>query len=282
MVRFFLLVFSCLLVSTLPAQAETTLENIQKTGILKVGIRDDAIPFGYRDYQDHFSGVCIDFVDLLKKRILTKLNRKIISVALVESNLFNRFRLVEDNVVHLECGPNSIKEDLEFNVIFSNPFFVTGTQFFLKKNQLENINLNGNLSNVSLGVLRNTNTEAYLRANYPQANIILFQGETGRARGVQAVGGERIAAMVSDGILLLGEAIAQGLPVEDNYTLLPEKPITCEYYGMILPKDDPQWEELVNSAIAEFETTETTWFIEIEDYVKTIENYCENRGRELP
>lgn len=256
-----------------PVAAQTVLEQIRQGGILTLGIREDAIPFGYRDNQGHLRGLCIDFFKLLKEKIVAELEENIISVKLVESTVSNRFRLVEDNIVYLECGPNTIRDDLEYQVTFSQSFFTTGTQFLVKKTR-ENI---GDLefnTEFSIGVLRNTTTEAYLREEYPEANIVLFQGETARKRGVEAVIQERIAAMASDGILLLGEAVVLGIPFNENYDLVPKKPITCDYYGMIIPKNDPEWEALVNSVVAEFEKTDGDWFEEVDNYLEEIERYC--------
>lgn len=272
--NFSLFLTSCLLIFSLPAQGGTTLADIQKNGVLKVGIREDAIPFGYRDSQGNFSGLCIDFIALLKQRILTELDQNIITIKLINSNLFNRFRLVEDKVVHIECGPNTIREVPDYGINFSNPFFVTGTQFLLKTSQLDNFNLDTDLVNVSLGVMQDSSTQNYLEATYPQANLVLFQGSTGRSRGVQAVKEGEITAMISDGILLLGEAINQGLNLNEDYTLLPNNPLTCDQYGMIIPQQDAEWENLVNSVIDEFKTTENEWITVIGDYFEQVETYC--------
>lgn len=257
------------------AEAETVLQKIEAQGILSIGIREDAVPFGFRDYQGHFSGVCVDFIAILKEKVREKLGKNIISIRLVESTLFNRFRLVEDRIVDLECGPNTIRENLQYQVTFSEEFFVTGTQFLVKTVQQSNVNLDSNLANVNLGVMRDTSTQKYLEETYPEANLVLFQGDTGRRRGVQALSQDRINAMVSDGILLIGEAIAQGIVLEENYTLIPNQPLTCDRYGLILPPADPEWEALVNSVIEEFQQEERQWFTEIEDYLNEVRKYCQ-------
>ena len=272
-----LVLILCLMLPSLPARAGTTLDNLRESKVLRVGIREDAVPFGYRSNQGHLSGLCIDFIALLKQKILTDFDQDILSIRLVESNLVNRFRLVEDNVVDLECGPNTITKNTRYKISFSQPFFVTGTQFLIKKDQKDKIDLTSNLADVSLGVLRNTSNEVYLKKTYPEANIVLFQEGMGRTRGVQALSRGNIDAMVSDGILLLGEAIVLGLAIDKDYTLLPDKPITCDYYGMILPRDDPEWRALVNTVIEEFSATEKNWLKEIRVYLNQARNNCQNQ-----
>jgi polar amino acid transport system substrate-binding protein len=272
-----LVLILCLMLPSLPVRAGTTLDNLRQNKVLRVGIREDAVPFGYRSNQGHLSGLCIDFIALLKQKILTDFDQDILSIRLVESNLVNRFRLVEDNVVDIECGPNTITKNPRYKISFSQPFFVTGTQFLIKKDQKDKINLSSDLANISLGVLQNTGNEVYLKKTYPEANIVLFQGVMGRTRGVQAVSRGNIDAMVSDGILLLGEAIVLGLAIDKDYTLLPDKPITCDYYGMILPRDDPEWRALVNTVIEEFSATEENWLKEIRVYLNQARNNCQNQ-----
>jgi len=270
----FLFTILLLFLFKIPARGESVLDEIRETRILKVAIREDAIPFGYRDNQGNFRGMCLDFIALLRQKILSEIDGTVITIRLVESNLFNRFTLVEDDLVQIECGPNTIRNNLKFHIKFSAPFFVTGTQFLVRKEEEKNIDLDNDLADISLGVLRNSSTELYLRKNYPKANIILFQGVRGRTRGVQAVVRGKIDAMVSDGILLLGETIVQGFAFDKNYVLLPNKPITCDYYGMILPQDDPEWENLVNSVIAEFKEDKNQWLDEISDYIDQTARYC--------
>ena len=54
-----------------------------------------------------------------------------------------------------------------------------------------------------------------------------------------------IDAFVGDGILSYGELQLQGRDRND-FALIPEIPLTCEYYGLALPNNDPEWRTLIN------------------------------------
>ena len=56
-------------------------------------------------------------------------------------------------------------------------------------------------------------------------------------QGVSAVVNGNIDAFASDGVLLSGELARQSLAPE-NYQLIPEEPLTCDFYGLILPVGD--------------------------------------------
>lgn len=261
---------------SVPAQKPTVLQNIKETGLLKVALRQDAVPFGYEDINDNLSGICLDVINLIKEKVQQELNQEIITVKLFQSTLSNRFDLIQDGVVDLECGPNTIRTSPDLAVAFSVPFFITGTQFIIKSELENRFNTDGTLTNLTLGVLRNTTTQQFIANRYPQATIQEFQGITGRLRGIQAVQTGKIDAFASDGILLLGEATLQGLSIPSDYVLVPANPLDCQYYGLILPKNEPQWSELVNSVISNVELRQILrkWLNLIAPYIRDILNVC--------
>ena len=96
-------------------------------------MRRDATPFGYVDNTGEWTGYCEDIIDAFAKKIAQELKIYTgVKVIEIPSNLENRFQLVQNGNVHLECGPNTIRDDIK-NVAFSNPFFVTGTNFLVAK-----------------------------------------------------------------------------------------------------------------------------------------------------
>ncbi|NJQ97144.1 MAG: amino acid ABC transporter substrate-binding protein [Hydrococcus sp. CSU_1_8] len=250
---------------SLMAQEETVLQEIERSGLIKLGIREDAFPFGYKDSENNFSGICLDIFKLIVEKVRQESKREIVAIRLTESTLRNRFDLVEDKIIHIECGPNTINAATNRNIRFSNPFFVTGTQLLIRVEDKQIIDTNGSLNDLTLGVLRNTATQRLLEERYPLANLQAFQGITGRRRGVQAIRQNRIDAFASDSILLLGEANRQGLALNRDFLLIPEEPLDCVLYGLILPKNDSQWQKLVNSIINERQLYQIyrKWFGEV-------------------
>ncbi|GAB4543884.1 MAG: ABC transporter substrate-binding protein [Pleurocapsa sp.] len=246
------------------ANAETTLEKIQRTGTLKVAIREDAAPFGYIDDNNNLQGYCLDFVALLEKQLTEKLSRNTIIIRLLKSKIDNRFALVAKDLVYLECGPNTIRDDVASTVQFSTDFFITGTQFLVKKNNPKNIDLDSNLENIKIGVLTNTTTAESIANKYPLAQIIRFRGANGRNRGIQELQQGKIDAMVSEGILLRATAQKQGLS-QQEYPLIPDTPLTCDRYGMILTAPDEEWKNFVDSVINSPEAKRifNSWFGEL-------------------
>ena len=254
-------IFPIPVTATTPPRGEGIRAEIQRTGVLKVAMRRDAAPFGYIDSDSQWAGYCGDFAIALRDHLSAELNPDL-AVELVElpSTLDNRFELVRTQQVHLECGPNTIRQDVE-GIVFSEPFSVSGTRFLVRRGQEAVINPNTSLENIQLAVLPGTTTEQFVRSTYPQATLIPFEGPIGRAEAVTALSEGEVAALASDGVLAAGEVLRQNLSPE-NYTLVPEFPLTCKFYGLILPADDPEWRDTLNQFIASeaIRSVSNQWF----------------------
>ncbi|MDJ0578768.1 alpha/beta hydrolase [Crocosphaera sp.] len=256
---------------------ETILEEIKRTGIIKVGLRLDTPPFGYLDEQGNYTGYCGDFIREFSQYLQNKYNVQLsVDVITIPSTEQTRFNLVKDNIVHLECGPNTIDNNID-GVSFSNIFFISGTQFFVKKDNPINIRSSGQLEGKKIGVLRNTTTERFIQEKYKQTEIIYFEGNNASREGIEKVINDQIDLFADDGILLLGKMKQENLSL-DNYKIIPNRPLTCEFYGMILPENDQEWLGIVNEFIGSKNTKPIwdKWFKELVPYVLLDLDYCVN------
>ncbi|MDJ0553524.1 MAG: alpha/beta hydrolase [Microcoleaceae cyanobacterium MO_207.B10] len=261
-----------------PQRQETILEEIQRTGVMKVAMRRDATPFGYVDKTGEWAGYCEDIIDAFAQNIAQELKISTgVKVIEIVSTLENRFQLVQNGIVHLECGPNTIRDDVK-GVAFSNPFFVTGTHFLAKKET--QINPDGNLAGVKTGVLRNTTTEKFIQTEYPQSEAVYFKGSRGINEAIESLVKGEIQTLANDGILSLGELVRQNLDI-NNYKLVPEEPLTCDFYGMIIPNNDSQWQTKINSFIdgEKSRPIDEKWFKDLFPYQLEGLDFCVNQRK---
>ncbi|NET25808.1 MAG: transporter substrate-binding domain-containing protein, partial [Okeania sp. SIO1I7] len=96
--------------------------------------------------------------------------------------------------------------------------------------------------------MRKSNTRKFIQTKYPETETIYFEGNTGVNQAVKSLTKGEIQAFANDGILSVGEVVRQNLDI-NNYKLIPEKPLTCDFYGMIIPNNDPEWQNQLNSFI---------------------------------
>lgn len=229
--------------------AENIIEEIKQTGVLKVALSRNDAPFGYLDQNGQWTGYCSDLINSFKEYLNQKLNLDIpLDVVQLPSNDENRFELVKNKVVHLECGPNTIVSNVS-GVSFSSFFFISGTYFLVSQSKMPQIDPNLSLSDVRIGILENTTTQALIQEKYPNSKPVYFSGTNGIDEALQALEEDGIDVLADDGILLLTEARLKNLSLE-NYKLIPNRPLTCNYYGLILPEDDSQWRDLVNAFLS--------------------------------
>lgn len=191
------------LVANLP-QNRNVLAEIAQTGTLKVAMRTEAAPFSYLE-NDRWGGYCADFADSLGEQLTKELNQATpIKVEKLPSLSSNRFKLIEQEIAHVECGPNSIVANQK-GVTFSDPFFSSGTRLLTKNSNFDRLDFDNQLDRVKLGVLPQTKTKQFLEQNYPNAEIVDFDGKSAISKGIRAIDRGNIDAFVSDGALLKGE-----------------------------------------------------------------------------
>jgi len=257
---------------------ESILEAIQRTGELRIAMRRDAVPFGYADNQDNWSGYCPTLALSLRDYVRDRLQQDI-TIELVElpSTLDNRFDLVRDGNVYLECGPNSIRTGVD-GIVFSDMIFATGSHLLTTADRAPEVNPNRRLTGLKIGVLANSTNEIYLNEQHPEANVVRFTGPNGRVDAIAAVEQGELDAFLGDDILTIAEILYENESV-DNLTLVPELPLTCEFYGLALPNDDAEWVGFVNGFL-QANADDYSWEERLGEYapyaLDTL-SYCLNR-----
>lgn len=266
------------LAPTPPPRDENILAEIERTGVLKVGLRKDAAPFGFITPAGAWDGYCGDLALSLADYLAAELNREVpVQVVELTSTLDNRYDLVKNGSVHLECGPNTIRTDLA-GITFSRPIFVSTAQFLTLANSANPVNPNLPLAGLRLGVLSNTTTETVVQTSYPQAERVMFSGPEGRQNAIQAVQAGTIDAFVGDGILTYATLALEGQSLAD-FSLAPAQPLACEFYGLALPDNDGAWRTLVNQYLDsdQAKAVSDQWFADLYPAILNQADTCLNQ-----
>ena len=140
---------------------------------------------------------------------------------------------------------------------------------------------NPNVALIALGYIANMVerfNQTLLQERYPEAAVTPFSGPTGRSLAVQSVYRGELDAFLGDDILTISEVLGQGLSAQ-NLTLVPELPLSCEYYGLVLPQTDPQWVKTVDRFLAAEVGQQTwkQWLGQYTPYALDTLSYCLNR-----
>ena len=263
-----LTLLSTFLISGTPAYAETTIERINRTGVIRAGARKNAKPFGYIDQQGNWVGYGIDMMSIVKSQ-LEKALKKSLKLELVEADTENRFDLIQENKVDIACGPDSFTWNREKYVDFSLSYFVTGTQFLLPKGtQLNSLK---DLRSYKIGVQPQTTNEAILKVLDSRLKLVSVSNSD---EGLTKLENGEIGIYVGDGLLL--EAIKAQASNPQNWEIIPEDDlINRESYACLLPENDSRWRDFVNYSILR---AIQGYLIEDPEFTKMFEGWFGERG----
>jgi len=222
------------------AWAETTLEKINRTGVLTVGTRTASPPFGYINKQNEWVGFSIDLAQLVHKAIEKKLG-KTIKMELKESTPATRVPLLTSMAVDLISGTMTDTRARRDSVDFSLTFFVTGAQFLVKEGSpIQGIQ---DLAGKRVGAQQGSTNEKAIRERVPSAQLVVFPDQPA---GFTALVQGRVDTYTNDGIQLWG--LKYKAPNPNEWKVVGDF-YTYEPYGMAMRKNESDFRAVVNDAL---------------------------------
>lgn len=227
------------------------LTKIEKEGVVRIGHREASVPFSYLDNDRKTIGYSIDLCLEIVSEIKKEIGGKDIKVEYVPVTPQTRIALVANGTVDLECGSTTNNLQRQKQVAFSPVIFVTGTRLLVpgksKVAQVED--LNGQVVAVAQGA---ANEKAVADAAAAAKINIKFLYVKDIAEGLLAVKTNRADALASDDILLFGLIHKAGTP--DEYKVIGRL-LSYEPYGIMMRRDDPAFQLVVRTKLAELYRT---------------------------
>lgn len=243
--KFLTLTMAALMAMPLAGHAQSRLDKIRDTGQVTLGVRESSIPFSYLDDAQKPVGysidICYGIVDALKQ----KLGLQQLQVREVSVTSSTRIPLVANGTVDISCGSATNNEQRQQQVSFAPTTFVTSTRFAsLKKSKLNDL---ADLKGATVISTAGTSNLRWLtQANADQKLGMRIMNAKDHSEAFLTVNSGRAVAFFMDDILLAG-LVANSRNAAD--WTISEKAYTVEPYGMILPKNDPQFKEAVDEAV---------------------------------
>jgi ABC-type amino acid transport substrate-binding protein len=237
------------------AMAETTLEKIARTETLTIGTRTASPPFAYVNAKNEWVGFSIDLVEQLVVPHLSQKLGKTIKLEKKESTPPTRIPLLSSAAVDLIAGTMTDTRPRRDSVDFSITFFITGSQFLVKKGSpIKGIQ---NIDGKRIATQQGSTQARILRERAPKAVLREFPDQPA---AFQALVQGQVDAFSNDGIQLAGlkakaQNPAQWEIVGDFYSYEP--------YGMAMRKNESDFRAVVNSAL--MDGIESGKFFEIYD-----------------
>jgi len=238
-----LLVLALALPLAQPAFAETTLEKINRTGVLTIGTRTGSPPFAFVNKKNEWVGFSIDLVEQAIAPAISKKLGKPVKVEKKESAPATRIPLLSANTVDLIAGTMTDTRTRRESVDFSLTFFVTGAQFLVKKGSpIHGIK---DVGGKRIAAQQGSTNARIIRERMPTAQLREFPDQPS---GFQALVQGQVDAYTNDGIQLAG-LIAKA-PNPADWTIAGDF-FSYEPYGMAMRKNESDFRHLVNVGLME-------------------------------
>jgi ABC-type amino acid transport substrate-binding protein len=226
-----------------PAAAETTLEKINRTGVLTIGTRTGSPPFAFINKNNEWVGFSIDLVEQAIKPVIERKLGKPIRIEKKESTPPTRIPLLQSNAVDLIAGTMTHTRSRAEQVDFSITFFVTGAQFLVRKGSpIKGIQ---DIAGKRVAAQQGSTNARIIRERVPTAVLREFPDQPA---AFQALVQGQVDAYTNDGIQLAGLIAKAPNPADwqivgDFYSYEP--------YGMAMRKNESDFRHLVNVGLME-------------------------------
>jgi polar amino acid transport system substrate-binding protein/glutamate/aspartate transport system substrate-binding protein len=225
------------------ARAETTLEKIDRTGILTIGTRTGSPPFAYVNPKNEWIGFSIDLVEQTIAPVISKKLNKAVKVEKKESAPPTRIPLLTSNAVDLIAETMTDTQSRRDSVDFSLTFFVTGAQFLVKKGSpVKGIQT---IAGRRVAAQQGSTNARIIRERVPNAKLLEFPDQPA---AFQALAQGQVHAYTNDGIQLAG--LKAKAPKPDEWIVVGDF-YSYEPYGMAMRKNDSDFRQAINVGLME-------------------------------
>jgi ABC-type amino acid transport substrate-binding protein len=223
-----------------------TLQQIKKSGQIRIGYRVSEPPMSFLDKDDNPSGYSIDIC----KGIVTEVENKIgmdVKVEYVPVTADGRFKALGNNKIDILCGSTTKTLSRSELVDFTQLTFVTGASLMtLKDNKtIDSAGFDG----TKIGVVKATTTEAALKKliqdTSTNAEIVLFNSAK---ESIDALRKKKIDAFSSDQVVLIGLALKETDPM--NFAIRSEV-FSFEPFALAVRRNDADFRLVADRVISE-------------------------------
>ena len=219
-----------------------TLAAVKARGVLVVGVRDTAPPFGtFNPATKKFEGYDIDFANYIANRLGVGIEFKVVTAS-------NRIPMLEDGRVDMLAAAMSINPERAKRIDFSYAHFITGQKFLAPKGMFKAVQ---DFEKQKVGVARGTTAEKNLAATIPSAVIVSFDDYP---QAINALLQRKVMAVTTDEAILAGQlSLLEKKPATRGKFEIPDLRISTNLLAIGVRKNDRKFLNFVNETLLEME-----------------------------
>jgi glutamate transport system substrate-binding protein len=229
--------------STPAAEAEqfpedTTMGRIQAAGEIKIGVKYDVPPFGFKNPQnDEIEGFDVDFGQAIADKLGVEAN-------FIEAISDNRIPFLQDGTVDIVLSTMTINAERAQEIGFSEPYYIARGRILVPQDSdIAGIDdLAGKRVCTALG----STYEETLKEQAPEADLRLVDSYS---ECLELIQNGAVDAVSTDDVILTGMIIQ-----DDSLKLVEGDPLTTEPYGAGIKDGDAQVKEFVDGVLEEYKS----------------------------
>ena len=224
-----------------------TLDQIRKSGEIRVGYRTDARPLSFNDSSGQAAGYSVELCKRIAVAVKEHLKLKDLKTTMVPLSSEDRIDAIINNRADIECGATTITLSRAEKVDFTLMTFVTGGGLLsLTKSGIDSLaSLSGKSVAVVTGTTSQTALQKYLQKNLIDAKVVVVPD---RSEGMKQLQAKKVDALASDQVVLIGEILTAGDP--KAYSLGRDL-FSFEPYGLVVRRNDADFRLVADRAIAQ-------------------------------
>ena len=224
-----------------------TLDQIKKSGEIRLGYRTDAPPLSFKDTSGQPAGYSVELCRRIAAAVKDHLKLNDLKTTFVPLTSEDRIDAVINNRADIECGATTITLARAEKVDFTLMTFVTGGGLLTLANS--GVDSLGNLAGKSVAVVSGTTSQTalqkYLKKNLIDAKVVAVAD---RDEGMKQLQSRKVDAFASDQIVLIGQIQQAADP--RAYSLSRDL-FSYEPYGLVVRRNDAEFRLVANRALAQ-------------------------------
>jgi glutamate/aspartate transport system substrate-binding protein len=222
-----------------------TLKKVKDSGRIVIGVRDASIPFSYLDDNKNYIGYSVELCDRIASAVQRRLGLSAMQRTYQPVTSATRIPLMANGTIDLECGSTTNNLDRQKQVSFAPTTFVTANRLLYKKGS--GIKTLADMKGKTIVSTAGTSNLRQITAlnNDRQLGMTILTGKDHSDSFLMVETG-RAAAFAMDDILLAGLSANSKTPADWE---ISSEALSVEPYGIMLRKDDPQFQAVVDEAI---------------------------------
>jgi glutamate transport system substrate-binding protein len=217
---------------------DTTMGRLQQAGEIKIGVKYDVPPFGFKNPQtDEIEGFDVDFGKFIAEKLGVEPN-------FIEAISDNRIPFLQDGTVDLVLSTMTINAERDQEIDFSEPYYIARGRILVPQDS--DIAGVADLAGKKVCTALGSTYEETLKEQAPEADLRLVDSYS---ECLELVQNGAVDAVSTDDVILTGMIIQ-----DDSLKLVEGEELTTEPYGAGIKDGDTEFKEFVDGALEEWKS----------------------------